>query len=110
MDLEIWKIWRDYVWRIGLWSLVSCSPNSSGIVWEDSELLSWRKHTHTHTHTHTLSNLYLNERLDCCIFLIKYNIKMINNADVCFYFATIFDQYHIDHITPVNNLQIPHHY
>jgi len=32
MDLGIWGIWRDYLWRNGLWSLVSCSPNSSGII------------------------------------------------------------------------------
>ncbi len=27
----------------GLWSLVRCSPNSSGIIGENSELLPWEK-------------------------------------------------------------------
>ncbi len=27
----------------GLWSLISCSPNSSGIIGENSELLCWEK-------------------------------------------------------------------
>jgi len=40
MDLGIW---RDSVWRNGLWSLVRCSPNSSGIIGENSEQLSWKK-------------------------------------------------------------------
>ena len=43
MDLGIGRIWRDSVWRNGLWSLVRCSPSSSGIIGEDSELLSWQK-------------------------------------------------------------------
>jgi len=42
MDLGIEMIWRDSVWRNGLWSLVSCSPNSSGIIGEDLELLTWQ--------------------------------------------------------------------
>ncbi len=41
--LWIWRIWRDSGWRNGLWSLVRCSPNSSGIIGENSELLSWEK-------------------------------------------------------------------
>jgi len=35
-------IWRYSVWRNGLCSLVRCSPNSSGIMREDSELLYWK--------------------------------------------------------------------
>jgi len=42
MNLWIWRIWRESVWRNGLWSLVRCSPNSSGIIGEDSGLLSWQ--------------------------------------------------------------------
>ncbi len=37
-DLERRKISMN-----GLWSLVKCSPNSSGIIEENSELLSWEK-------------------------------------------------------------------
>ncbi len=39
MELWIWRIWRDSGWRNGLWSLIRCSPNSSGIIGENSELL-----------------------------------------------------------------------
>ncbi len=42
-ELWIWRIWRDSVWRNGLWSLIRCSPNSSGIIGENSELLSWER-------------------------------------------------------------------
>ncbi len=38
MELWIWRIWSDSGWRNGLWS-----PNSSGIIGENSELLSWEK-------------------------------------------------------------------
>ncbi len=38
MELWIWRIWRDSGWRNGLWSLIRCSPNSSGIIGENSEL------------------------------------------------------------------------
>jgi len=31
-DLGIWRIWRDSVRRNSLWSLLVCSPNSSGIT------------------------------------------------------------------------------
>jgi len=71
--------------------LLSVVLQTHQALYEKTQSCYLGENTHTHTHTHTLSNLYLNERLDCCIFLIKYNIKMINNADVCFYFATIFD-------------------
>ncbi len=43
MKLWIWRIWRDSVWRNGLWSLIRRSPNSSGIIGENLELLSWEK-------------------------------------------------------------------
>ncbi len=43
MELWIWRIWSDSGWRNGLWSLVRCSPNSSGIIGENSELLSLEK-------------------------------------------------------------------
>jgi len=36
--LWVWRIWRDSVWRKCLWSLVRCSPNSSGIIEKNSEL------------------------------------------------------------------------
>ncbi len=34
--LWVWRIWRDSGWRNGLWSLIKCSPNSSGIIGENS--------------------------------------------------------------------------
>ncbi len=43
IELWIWRIWRYSVWRNGLLSLVSCSPNSSCSKGENSELLSWDK-------------------------------------------------------------------
>ncbi len=42
MELWIWRIWRDSGWRNGLWSLVRCSPTSSGITGEYLELLNWQ--------------------------------------------------------------------
>jgi len=27
MDLGIWRIWRDSLWRNGVWSLVRCSQS-----------------------------------------------------------------------------------
>jgi len=43
MDLEIWRIWRDSVRRNGLWSLLRCCPNSSGIIGENLDMLYWEK-------------------------------------------------------------------
>ncbi len=43
MELVFWRIWRDCGWRNGLWSLIRCSPNSSGIIGENSQLLSLEK-------------------------------------------------------------------
>ncbi len=42
MELWIWRIWSDYGWRNGLWSLVRCSLTSSGIIGEHLELLNWQ--------------------------------------------------------------------
>ncbi len=41
--LLIWRIWRDSGWRNSVWSLIRCSPKTSGIIGENSELFSWGK-------------------------------------------------------------------
>src|SRR4029434_3647584 len=43
VDLRICRIWRDTVCRNGLRSRAMCSPTSSRIIGEDSELLSWQR-------------------------------------------------------------------
>ncbi len=59
MQLAIWRIWRYSGWRNGLWSLVMYSLTSSGIIWENVELLNWlMKFSKS-----------------------KYKIKRFNNAD-----------------------------
>ncbi len=99
MELWIWRIWRDSVWRNGLWSLIRCSPNSSGIIGENSELLCWEKDIAimgaNNCGQHELEKVFLtqwdppphfqlfyfNDRLEFCEFL-EWKIKRINNADL----------------------------
>ncbi len=89
--LWIWRIWRDSGWRNGLWSLIRCSLTSSGIIGENSELLSWQKEVAKSIESKGMINclpmcirenpyfikrflshfklLFSNERLDFCTFL-----------------------------------------
>ncbi len=84
----------------GLWSLVRCSPNSSGIIGENSELLPWEKDvaiigcqylwpTWNSESIYFIMRFsphfqlfYFNDRLEFCEFF-EWKIKRINNA---FYF------------------------
>ncbi len=42
MELGIWRIWSDSGGRNGLWTLVTCSLTSSGIIGEHLEQLNWQ--------------------------------------------------------------------
>ncbi len=83
----------------GLWSLIRCSPNSSGIIGENSELLPWEKDiaiigcqylwpTWTRESIYFTMRFppyfqlfYFNDRLEFCEFF-EWKIKRIDNADL----------------------------
>jgi len=71
-------IWGDSVCRNGLWSPVRCSPNSPGIIWEDSELLSWKKEA-----AKSILKLQLFPILEKYIYFIMW-FPLPNNANLFF--------------------------
>src|SRR4029434_6346055 len=100
------RIWRDTACRNGLRSRAMCSPTSSRIIGEDSELLSWQSEAAQNIKlrganncgTHVLGkNIYLMstvffsfnnftsmKRYDLCEYF-ELKTKRINSKDIFFY-------------------------
>ncbi len=83
----------EILYENGLWSLIRCSPNSSGIIGENSELLPWEKDVEIIGYqylwpTWTRESIYFIMRFPPHFQLFYFNdrlewkIKRINNADL----------------------------
>ena len=70
VDLRIWRIWRDTVCRNSLRSRAMCSPTSSRIIEEDSELLSWQRET--------AQNIKLRGANNCGTPVLENNIYLMS--------------------------------
>src|SRR4029434_6078274 len=91
VDLRIGRIWSDTACRNGLRSCAMCSPTSSRIIGEDSELLSWQREAAQNIKlrganncgTHVLGN---NIFLMSTVFFSFNSFTSMKRQDFCEYF------------------------